>query len=87
MSPRQFGKVDVSASWPPCGGCPHRHMPGSTCPPTGVWLVLAMCGRCKAPEQYCGKHGGRRPVEPSPFVPDGEQAVVAGRYEREGVEG
>lgn len=35
--PRQFGHRDVSLSWG-CDRCPHRHGPGSSCPPTGVWL-------------------------------------------------
>lgn len=63
MSPRQFGKVDVSATWSPCPRCPHRHPSHAQCPPSGVWLVLALCGRgCNAKTgAYCRWHGGQRP--------------------------
>jgi len=36
--PRQFGKIDGSTTWA-CDRCPHKHEPGSRCPPAGVWLV------------------------------------------------
>lgn len=68
MSPRPSGKIDVSTGWPVCGSCPHKHMPGSACPPTGVRLVLAMCGKCKPKTgAYCRFHGGH--VQPVPDVP------------------
>lgn len=35
--PRQFGKGDASLGWG-CDRCEHRHAPGSSCPPSGVWL-------------------------------------------------
>jgi hypothetical protein len=37
--PRQFGKRDISTTWPACLKCPHRHEPGSRCPPADVWLI------------------------------------------------
>jgi hypothetical protein len=84
MSPRQFGKVDQSTGWPNLPCCPHQHMASAPCPPTGAWLVLVLCGRCRPPEQYCGKHGGRRQLEPVPYVPDtDQQSEVAARYDRE----
>lgn len=36
--PRQFGKVDISSTWS-CAKCPHKHEPGSRCPPPNHWLV------------------------------------------------
>lgn len=47
-------KRDVSVAWPRCPHCPHRHEPGSACPPMrqtrpavayegdAVWLVAPM---------------------------------------------
>lgn len=59
MSPRQFGKVDASTSWA-CPHCPHRHAPGSWCPPAGVWLVLAICQHCNPKTGvYCETHRDR----------------------------
>lgn len=68
MSPRQFGKVDSSATWPTCDRCRRKHMPGSVCPPLGVWIVLTLCRRCDPKtETYCGRHGGR--IAPAPDGP------------------
>lgn len=52
--PRQFGKRDASVGWPRCDRCPHRHEPGSACPPfrappgdratagDAIWLIAPM---------------------------------------------
>lgn len=76
--PRQFGKVDVSASWPPCRSCPHRHPSHAPCPPSGVWLVLALCPACNpAKELYCRTHRDRHmpPLQLVPALPAPEQDV------------
>jgi hypothetical protein len=58
--PRQFGKVDVSASWPPCQSCPHRHAALAPCPPSNAWLVLHFCPACsEATGLYCRTHRDR----------------------------
>lgn len=69
--PHQFGKVDTSTTWTPCGNCGHRHMPGTPCPPTGVWLVLVLCHRCDPKTGiYCGRHrGGPAPLQAVDTIP------------------
>lgn len=67
--PRQFGKVDVSASWTRCPRCPAGHPSHSPCPPVGVWLVLALCHRCNPKTgAYCNRHRDRiadaDPIQP-----------------------
>ncbi|MEU7904133.1 hypothetical protein [Actinoplanes sp. NPDC049118] len=91
MSPRQFGKVDVSVSWSPCGSCPHRHPSTAPCPPpSGVWLVLAFCHRCKPKGgQYCSRHGGHRVPQPEPAeahhtLPDDQEEHRRRAGEKEG---
>ena len=84
MSPRQFGKVDTSTGWPPCGSCPHSHMPGSACPPTGVWLVLHFCPACNATTQlYCRTHRDRHAPQqaPIPAPPQDVRGLAAGERE------
>lgn len=57
--PRQFGKVDISATWS-CPRCPHRHAPLAPCPPSATWLVLHFCPDCREDLQlYCRKHRDR----------------------------
>lgn len=74
MSPRPSGKIDVSTGWPVCGSCPHKHMPGSACPPSEVWLVPVLCGKCKPRTgAYCRFHSGH--VQP---VPDDAHALAPG---------
>jgi hypothetical protein len=58
--PRQFGKVDVSASWAVCAACPCRHPSHAPCPPVEVWLVLHFCPACnEATLLYCRTHRDR----------------------------
>lgn len=58
--PRQFGKLDASTGWPQLSCCPHRHPVSAQCPPTGVWLVLALCPACNpAKDLYCRTHRDR----------------------------
>jgi len=64
--PRQFGKIDISVSWPACRrpGCGERHLPEWACPPRGVWLVARYCPACTG-AVYCSRHAVRefgRPV-------------------------
>lgn len=88
MSPRQFGKLDNSVTAPgwDCPRCLRKHMPGSVCPPIGVWLVLTLCWRCDAKtETYCTRHRDRRiplvPPEGMSLIGPDEQAEVLRRYE------
>jgi hypothetical protein len=39
--PRQFGKIDISVSWPACPrpGCGATHLPEWPCPRPGYWLI------------------------------------------------
>lgn len=54
MSPKLASAPDLTWS---CGECPHRHQPGTPCPPEGVWLVLRGCPRCdERRERYCTRH-------------------------------
>jgi hypothetical protein len=66
--PRQFGKVDGSAGWPQLPCCPHRHPVSVACPPTGAWLVLALCHHCDPKTgRYCKAHRDRiADTEPLP---------------------
>lgn len=61
--PRQFGKTDVSATWT-CGQCPHKHMPGSPCPPTDTWLVR------RAPARALGTVWIKRRMPDGQWPPD-----------------
>jgi hypothetical protein len=81
-------KVDLSVAWPICTRCRRKHMPGSVCPPLGVWIVLTLCHRCDPKTgAYCGRHGGRiGPVvdgdprhEPPPLVADVRQRAAGDR--------
>lgn len=59
MSPRQFGKIDSSATWF-CTSCPHKHAPTAPCPPSATWLVLHFCPHCnEAKSLYCFTHRDR----------------------------
>lgn len=83
--PRQFGKVDVSATWAPCLRCPHKHPSHASCPPTGVWLVLALCPACNPTTGlYCRTHRDRHMpksgIMPDPPAEDG-QRLAAGERE------
>ncbi len=87
MSPRQFGKVDVSATWAPCSRCPHKHPSTAECPPTGVWLTQAFCNTCNPVTGYlCRRH---RDLPPPGEVPhlvadvDGQDAQQRAAGERE----
>ncbi len=66
--PRQFGKVDGSVSWNRCTSCGTTHRTEVPCPPVGVWLVLALCGRCNPKTGlYCTRHRDRiTDTEPPP---------------------
>jgi len=57
--PRQFGKVDLSATWA-CPRCPYKHAPLAACPPPGTWLVLHLCPACnERTGLYCRTHRDR----------------------------
>lgn len=87
MSPRQFGKVDVSASWARCPRCPAGHPSHSPCPPTDTWLVLTLCKDCNPKTGlYCRRHRSGPPlhvVETIP-APPGDDAEYARRIGEEG---
>lgn len=67
--PRQFGKVDISATWA-CARCPYKHAPLAACPSPGVWLVLALCPACnQRTGLYCRTHRDRHMPPPLQLVP------------------
>lgn len=85
--PRQFGKVDLSATWA-CVRCPYKHAPDALCPAPGVWLVLELCPACnERTGLYCRTHRDRHPPKGDahhalPDAPEA-QAAHARRYESE----
>ena len=68
-------KADESLGWPNLPCCPHRHPVSVPCPPTGTWLVLALCPACTpAKGLYCRTHRDRHAPAPH-ALPAPEQDV------------
>lgn len=62
--PRQFGKIDGSASWPACPKCRRKHEAGSSCPTIGVWEHR------RTPVSKAGVVWLKRPMPPDQWPPD-----------------
>jgi hypothetical protein len=56
---------DISATDPAWEHhCGHRHQPGTPCPPSAVWLVLAMCRDCMPRTgAYCRRHDTKGTIQ------------------------